>query len=62
MELNSTQEASVVSAPTVGKKTTIQLFASTTEKLTKHKRGNDTYDDVINRHMTYFETNGGTKQ
>ena len=60
MELNSTQEGGVVVQPVApDKKTTIQLFASTTEKLTKHKRGNDTYDDVINRHMGFYEKNGG---
>jgi hypothetical protein len=33
------------------KKTTIQLFTSTTKRLTYRKRGNDTYDDVINRDL-----------
>jgi hypothetical protein len=33
------------------KKTTIQLFTSTTDRLTSRKRGRDTYDDVINRDL-----------
>jgi hypothetical protein len=35
----------------VDKKTTIQLFTSTTIRLTSRKTGNDTYNDVINRDL-----------
>ena len=36
-------------------KTTVQLRYKTTERLTSHKRGNDTYDDVINRTLDNWE-------
>jgi len=65
MELNSTQEPVQKAEPhevvpadivgTVGKKTTIQLFVTTTKRLTDRKRGNDTYDDVINRDLDTIE-------
>jgi len=38
-------------ATIVEKKTTIQLFTSTTIRLTSRKTGNDTYNDVINRDL-----------
>jgi hypothetical protein len=66
MELNSTQEtdddgatadttvhAGIISdeGTPAQKKTTIMVFVGTTKRLTKRKRGNDTYDDVINRDL-----------
>jgi hypothetical protein len=50
MGLNSAQEPDDGS----DKKTTIQLFSSTTKDLTQYKHGNDTYDDVINRMMSFY--------
>lgn len=45
-------DAPVTTPPAVvNKKTTIQLFTSTTTRLTHRKHGNDTYDDVINRDL-----------
>lgn len=42
-------EANATPVEKVDKKTTIQVFTSTTEILTAEKRGNDTYDTVIRR-------------
>ena len=36
-------------------KTTIQICKNTAEKLTNHKHGRDTYDDVIIRHMDHWD-------
>lgn len=44
-------EAPVEKEDVVYKKTTIQLFTSTTVRLTSRKHGNDTYNDVINRDL-----------
>ena len=41
-------------------KTTIQLRKATVGGLTECKHGNDTYDDVINKLMTYHHTQTGT--
>ena len=64
MEQNSTQELGAEETPLSSetptpvqkapeadpsKKTTIQVFTSTTRILTAEKHGNDTYDDVIRR-------------
>ena len=51
MELNSTQGS---------EKTTIQLRKATVGGLTECKHGNDTYDDVINKLMTYHHDKTGS--
>ena len=40
------------------KKTTIQIFASTAKRLTERKKGNDTYDDVLNRDLDTLAKTG----
>lgn len=51
-----TPSPSASPAEKVDKKTTIQVFTSTTEILTAEKRGNDTYDTVIRRDRKVIDT------
>lgn len=55
MEPNNTQEPEV----SPDDKTTIQIRKITATNLTDCKHGNDTYDDVINRHMDHYKKNTG---